>query len=243
MTEKEIEKIYIKPTLKLGYGYYLIQKSLIEAVKDLKSKINGNVLDIGCGVMPYKKFLLESGRIKNYIGVDLEHSEYHNKVKPDLFWNGFTIPLDDNTQDWIIATEFLEHYYDTNHILSEILRVLKPGGKLFFSVPFIYTLHEIPHDHHRFTPFSLKNHFNKSGFSNHQIYPRGGFNYSLLIMMSLWAKNAGSSGLIRYLVKFFMFCFHKQLIKKDQKYATYELDYTSFENGTMPSGLWGYATK
>ena len=39
MTQAQIDKIYIKPTLKLGYGYYLIQKSLIEAVTNLKSKI------------------------------------------------------------------------------------------------------------------------------------------------------------------------------------------------------------
>lgn len=243
MTDEQIEKIYLKPTLKLGYGYYLIQKSLIEAVDDLKSKIKGNVLDIGCGVMPYRKYLLETNRINSYIGIDLAYSEYHNKVKPDLYWDGITIPLPDNSQDWVIATEFLEHYFDTDHILKEMFRVLKPGGKIFFSVPFIYTLHEVPHDHHRFTPFSLAKHFEKCGYTEHQVYPRGGFNYSLLIMMSLWAKNAGSSGPIRYLIKFFMFCFHRHLIKKDKKYASYNLIYTGFENATMPSGLWGYATK
>ena len=243
MTEEQIEKIYIKPSLKLGYGYYLIQKSLIEAVSNLKSKINGNVLDIGCGVMPYKKYLLKANTITNYIGIDLEYSEYHNKVRPDIFWDGVTIPLPDNSQDWIIATEFLEHYFDTEHILQEMKRVLKPGGGIFFSVPFIYTLHEIPHDHHRFTPFTLSKHFEKCGFTKNEIYPRGGFNYSLIIMMSLWAKNAGSKGLIRLIVKFFMFCFHKQLIKNDHQYSSYNLNYQSFQNATMPSGLWGYAYK
>lgn len=243
MTAEQIEKIYIKPTLKLGYGYYLIQKSLIEAVTNLKSKIKGNVLDLGCGVMPYKNYLLEAKTISNYIGIDLEHSEYHNKIKPDLFWDGITIPLANNSQDWIIATEFLEHYFDTEHILLEMKRVLKPGGCIFFSVPFIYTLHEIPHDHHRFTPFTLSKHFEKCGFVKNEIYPRGGFNYSLLIMMSLWAKNAGSKGLIRLLIKFFMLCFHKQLIKNDYQYSSYNLNYQSFQNATMPSGLWGYVYK
>ncbi len=243
MTQKEIEKIYIKPTLKLGYGYYLIQLSLIEAVKDLKSKIKGNVLDLGCGVMPYRSFLEETGKIDNYIGMDLENSDYHNKVKPDMFWNGFHIPLENNSQDWIIATEFLEHYFDTEHILQEMKRVLKPGGSIFYSVPFIYSLHEVPHDHHRFTPFSFKKHFEKVGFTDYQINPRGGFNFSLIIMMSLWAKQAGSKGIIRLLVKFFLFCFHKNLIRNDKKFSTYTKDYIKFENHTMPSGLWGYAIK
>ena len=243
MTQAQIDKIYIKPTLKLGYGYYLIQKSLIEAVTNLKSKIKGNVLDVGCGVMPYKKFLLDAGTINNYTGMDLEYSEYHNKVKPDLFWDGHTIPANDNTYDWVIATEFLEHYFDTQHILKEINRVLKPGGSLFFSVPFIYTLHEAPHDHHRFTPFNLSNHFKKTGYSNSEVKPRGGFNYSLLIMMSLWTKQAGSSGFIRLLVKFFMFCFHRTLEKNDHQYSTYNKNHDDFQNHTMPSGLWGYAHK
>ncbi|MBH2004071.1 MAG: class I SAM-dependent methyltransferase [Sphingobacteriia bacterium] len=243
MTQEQIHKIYIKPTLKLGYGYYLIQQSLIEAVTDLRSKISGNVLDLGCGVMPYKVFLQESGRITQYTGVDLEYSEYHNKVKPDLFWDGYTIPLPDNSQDWIVATEFLEHYFDTDHILKEIHRVLKPGGSIFFSVPFIYSLHEVPHDHHRFTPYALTRYFENAGFSSSEIFPRGGFNYSLLVMMSLWAKQAGSKGFIRLVVKFFMLCFHRTLIKNDHKYATYNKGYTDFQNHTMPSGLWGYAHK
>jgi SAM-dependent methyltransferase len=243
MTKEQIEKVYIKPTLKLGYGYYLIQLSLIEAVQDLKKKIAGRVLDLGCGVMPYRDFLIESGNIEKYIGMDLEHSEYHNKVVPDMYWDGYSIPLDDNSIDWIIVTEFLEHYYDTNAILKEMHRVLKPGGSIFFSVPFIYSLHEVPHDHHRFTPYALGKHFADTGFSSHSIFPRGGFNYSLIIMMSLWAKQAGSKGLIRLMVKFFLFCFHKHLIRNDKKFSTYKKGFTSFENHTMPSGLWGYVTK
>ncbi len=243
MTQEQINKIYIKPTLKLGYGYYLIQRSLIEAVQDLKTKISGNVLDLGCGVMPYRAFLKENDRIDQYIGMDLQHSEYHNKVVPDMFWDGYSIPLADNSQDWIIVTEFLEHYYDTASILKEMRRVLKPGGSLFFSIPFIYSLHEVPHDHHRFTPFSLSKHFADAGYASHDIYPRGGFNYSLVIMMSLWAKQAGSKGFIRLVVKFFLFCFHRTLIRNDKKYTTYNKGYTKFENHTMPSGLWGYAKK
>ncbi|MFN3665809.1 MAG: methyltransferase domain-containing protein [Sediminibacterium sp.] len=243
MDKKQIEKVYIKPTLKLGYGYYLIQRSLIEAVRDLKGKIGGKVLDLGCGVMPYRDFLMESGKIEQYTGMDLQYSNYHNKVVPDMYWDGYTIPLEDASIDWIIVTEFLEHYYDTDAILKEMHRVLKPGGSIFFSVPFIYSLHEVPHDHHRFTPYALTNHFTNTGFSSHSIYPRGGFNYSLIIMMSLWAKQAGSKGFIRLVVKFFLFCFHKHLIRNDKKYATYNKGYTSFENHTMPSGLWGYATK
>jgi hypothetical protein len=41
-----------------------------------------------------------------YIGVDLEQSEYHNEVRPDLYWDGITIPMDDESVDFVLATEF-----------------------------------------------------------------------------------------------------------------------------------------
>jgi ubiquinone/menaquinone biosynthesis C-methylase UbiE len=48
--------------------------------------------------------------------------------------------MDDESVDFVLATEFLEHYFDTEKILVEIKRVLKPGGVLF-SVPNVL-LHE-----------------------------------------------------------------------------------------------------
>ena len=110
---------------KIPSSYFIIRKTLLGAVSELKPKLKGNVLDLGCGIMPYKEFL-NSSAIDNYIGVDLyEPTSYQNLVKPDLFWDGVTIPIEDSSCDFVIVTEFLEHYYDTNHILLEIKRVLK----------------------------------------------------------------------------------------------------------------------
>ena len=100
-------------------SFYVIRKSLLEAVNELKPIIKGRVLDLACGVMPYKQFLMNDS-IAEYIGIDLEPSEYHNEVKPDLYWDGDHIPLNDSSVDFVLATEFLEHYFDTAKILLEI---------------------------------------------------------------------------------------------------------------------------
>ena len=124
----------------LPISSYLVRKSLLAAITELKPILKGKVLDLACGVMPYKEFLM-SDRIENYIGIDLEGSAYHHDVKPDFYWNGTEIPMEDSSVDFVLATEFLEHYFDTAAVLKEINRVLKPGGIFFFTVPNIWPLH------------------------------------------------------------------------------------------------------
>jgi len=243
MPTDEIQKLFINPTAKIGYGLFAIRKSLLRAVTDLKEKISGDVTDLGCGIMPYKEFLTSNGNIKNYTGIDLKNSDYHNRVIPGLYWDGITIPLPDNSQDWVIVTEFLEHYFDTQHILNEINRVLKPGGSIFFTFPCVFMLHEVPYDYHRFTPFAIEKHLTESAFNDIKIYSLGGFNYSLVIMMSIWNKRSGERGLPRLFSKFFLFLFHKKLLQKCDTSLPDKQTSSDFKNLNMPSGLWGYAQK
>ena len=64
---------------KLPLSFYLIRKSLLEAVKEVKPLLHGDVLDLACGIMPYRNFLMND-KINKYIGVDLEPTEYHNSL-------------------------------------------------------------------------------------------------------------------------------------------------------------------
>jgi len=43
-------------------------------------------------------------------------------------------------------------------------RVLRPGGKLLLNVPFLYRIHEAPHDYYRYTEFALRRFAEQSGF-------------------------------------------------------------------------------
>lgn len=218
---------------KLPISFYLIRKSLLEAVKEIKPLLQGNVLDLACGIMPYKNFLMND-KIIRYIGIDLEPTEYHNIVKPDYYWDGKKIPLDDASVDFVLATEFLEHYFDTSLILNEINRVLKPGGIFFFTVPSIWPLHEVPYDYHRFTPFALAEHLKNTGFISWDIKPLGGFNYHSAISLALRFEKISSTK--RKFVKPFFNIVVNLLIKNDNKKI-------AFENGQLYSGLYGFVTK
>jgi hypothetical protein len=53
--------------------------------------------------------------------------------------------------------------------------VLRPGGRLIFTVPFSYRIHSKPHDFHRFTKYALEHYAKEAGLSIDLLAPRGGF--------------------------------------------------------------------
>ena len=56
------------------------------------------------------------------------------------------MPLENNQYDSAILLEVLEHCEHPELVIKEALRVLKPGGKLLFSVPFVWFYHDVPHE-------------------------------------------------------------------------------------------------
>jgi predicted SAM-dependent methyltransferase len=55
----------------------------------------------------------------------------------------------------ILCTEMLEHVHYPFKVITQCMRVLKPGGVIFVSAPFLYPEHSA-HDLWRFTPQGMK---------------------------------------------------------------------------------------
>jgi SAM-dependent methyltransferase len=141
--------------------FYLTRKELLNFISKNASEIKGNVLDIGCGEKPYEKLF----NATSYMGIDIESTkEYHASSKVDVFYNGLDLPFESNTFDTIVCFEVLEHVFEPERIVKEMFRVLKPGGKIMLTTPFIWNEHEIPYDFGRYTYFGLNHLFAKNGF-------------------------------------------------------------------------------
>jgi len=121
--------------------------------EDVLSHIRGRVVDLGCGIAPYKKDILKVA--EEYIGVDWDKSA-HDQNHVDIFSDlSETIPIKSKYVDTVVAFQVLEHIPEPDLFLSECCRILKPGGRIVLTVPFMWHIHEAPHDYFRFTRYGL----------------------------------------------------------------------------------------
>lgn len=216
---------------------YSHRTSIFKALHEANSLFSGNLLDVGCGQMPYKDYLISiNPNIENYIGLDLEASSIHNTSRANLHWDGNVMPLGRNEIDSVIATEVLEHCPEPWAVLSEINRVLKPGGSFFFTVPFLWPFHEVPYDEFRYTPFALERLLKQAGFKEIQIKPLGGWNASLAQMLGLWLKRSPYPAVRKKYLVHLLLPVIKYLLKTDIKPVEYK-------ESTMVTGLYGISTK
>jgi SAM-dependent methyltransferase len=233
--EKQFLSIPLKPQ---NMTYYSVRTSIRDRVRAETRSFYGAVLDVGCGMMPYRSTILSVDAVTEYVGVDLENSLYSESVKPDLVWDGKTLPVKDNRFDCIMATEILEHLSSPDQFLREIYRVLKPNGIFFATVPFIWNLHELPHDEFRYTPISLERLLTAAGFSEVTIKPLGGWNMAMAQMTGLWLGFAPMNRLVRVLLKLVFFPFYVCLVKTDRL-----VDRFNGTDGSMFNGLSATATR
>jgi len=173
MRHENIERI---SSIKINKSnnYFLIYYYLIRDIENaLKSNATGRLLDIGCGNKPYSIFLNEN---IEHIGCDITQSS-ENKV--DIICTATSILAENNSFDTVLCTQVLEHVEETDKMLSECFRVLKPGGKIILTCPMYWPLHEEPYDFFRFTKYGIKHIFEKAGFGDLNIKENGG-KYSVL---------------------------------------------------------------
>lgn len=157
--------------LSLLFSNYLYMGKRLEFEKAKKfcPLLNGDILDIGCGNKPYKKFLNKNCR---YFG--MEYQEYAYKP-PDVFGEALKLPFKDMVFDAVLFNEVIEHIPDPNKGLEEIYRVLKKDGKLFITAPMYWRLHYSPNDYFRFTKYGLAYILENNNFSICKIERIGGF--------------------------------------------------------------------
>jgi len=217
---------------------YVVRTSILQAVNWLLPQVEGKLLDVGCGQMPYRQYILDNSKIAEYVGVDIQSEfGYHEKVKPDHFWDGNTLPFPNDSYETIFCTEVLEHVPDTLAFLKEVYRVLKPNGIFFFTTPFLWPLHDVPYDEFRLTPFSMKRFFELTGFISCKMRALGGWHVSMAQMLGLWVNRSMLADkkrkLLRPVVKIVM----KKLIAADKT-----INKKLYDN-TMISGIYGIGKK
>ncbi|MBI5962974.1 MAG: class I SAM-dependent methyltransferase [Chloroflexi bacterium] len=112
------------------------QRRLDMIVRAAKERLNGLVLENGCGVGMYVEKLTSFGGRVIGLEYDLERA-VEARVKSDEIINaaGEFIPLPSLTFDLILSHEVIEHVQDDRAAICEMIRLLKVGGRAVIFCP------------------------------------------------------------------------------------------------------------
>ena len=114
------------------------EENLERILKFCSDKIQGRVLDVGCGDGFFTAKILQRFNLKNVYGLDISSKAVdlarlkHPEIK---FQQGALnhIPEETNSIDSVTMIEVIEHLVDIEGTLKELFRVMKPGGILLIA--------------------------------------------------------------------------------------------------------------
>lgn len=151
--------------------FFFISKSLFSGKtlvrtllehKLLQETLSGEVIDLGSGgTDKYTKFIPRE-KDTNVVFFD-------QKIGQETDFESDSLPLPENKYDMVLFLNVLEHIFNHEHILKEILRVKKQEGRVIGFVPFLKWYHADPHDYFRYTYEALELLLEKTGYSSYSV--------------------------------------------------------------------------
>ena len=162
---KPLKKTIVHPQ----WFSYKGEEILIEWLR--KIPMNSIVVDVGCADRWAERHLTDTCR---YIGLDyLETAATRYNSNVDIYATAMALPFSENSVDVVILFDVLEHFNKCETAISEVVRVLKPGGLVLVQIPFLYPLHDSPYDYQRMTSFGLIDLIERNGLSMDEFDYRG----------------------------------------------------------------------
>jgi SAM-dependent methyltransferase len=143
------------------------------AIRDFAAQLptGAAVLDAGAGEAPYRPLFEHC----EYLTQDWSETVHPGGRVADVVADLQSLPLPADRFDAVVLTEVLEHIRRPEAALAELARVLRPGGQLLVTVPFVCELHEEPYDFYRYTPYALRAMLEDAGFTAISVDPSAGW--------------------------------------------------------------------
>lgn len=148
------------------HPHFIIKYYLLRDLTSLSQtkRFSGKALDIGCGEKPYQTLF---PHLTSYLGIDFKQYSKNtilHSAPPDFFFSesykeNFVLPFHNGTFDHIFSFQVAEHHPSPEKHIDEMVRITKKNGTILLSVPFIWALHEEPHDYFRYTEHALRTLF------------------------------------------------------------------------------------
>lgn len=142
--------------------------------RELGGRTDATILDVGCGAGGMLEPLARYGDVT---GVDMQQELVdfcHERGFPNVvLGDAYDLPAADGTVDLLTLFDTIEHVPDDARVLTEVHRVLKPGGIVFISVPayqFLYANNDrVAHHERRYTGPRLRARLTAAGLQPIQV--------------------------------------------------------------------------
>jgi SAM-dependent methyltransferase len=135
MTSRDLNKAALRgePSYVWRAGQQRRLEMIVRAAGD---RLKGCILENGCGVGMYVEHLVPFGGKVIGLEYDFERAAEARTNSPHIInAAGETLPLPSSTFDLILSHEVLEHVQDDRAAVCEMVRALKPGGRVVLFVP------------------------------------------------------------------------------------------------------------
>jgi len=163
-----VRLVFFNPVM--NYAVWSLRRYIRRVSKMVEP--NKNIVDIGAGECQYKPFFSHT----KYVSTDwcgtTDHHKYSSGI--DYICPAENLPFENQSYDYVLCTQVLEHVRRPEVVIQEISRILKNEGLLFLTVPQSWEEHEQPFDYYRFTQFALKALAEDNQFEVVEIKPQGG---------------------------------------------------------------------
>lgn len=143
----------------------------INLMNNVGKAVHGTLIDVGCANQRLKSYIPEGCK---YIALDYYKtaSSFYETV-PDIYGNAQSLPFLNDCADTLALIEVIEHLPAPEIAFAEAYRVLKSGGELIVTVPFLYPIHDAPYDYQRWTRFGLEEIASNNNFNIVEQHYRG----------------------------------------------------------------------
>ena len=161
-------------------------------------------------------------------------------VKPDVLADIRDTGLDEAAADCVVLAETLQHVPAPERCIAEAHRILKPGGVVIGSIPFLYPVHRDPTDLIRLGPDGLAELL--SEFSGVKIYAMGSFFGVLGLMLERKISSVRTPSILAAigfakLIKVSLMITAKILTSLDRNAIALNNESTQFTTGYFFTGI------
>ena len=141
-----------------------------------------DVIDFGCGAMPYAPLFAARGA--RYRGADLDGGEIAIGADGRL-------DAPSGSADLLVSFQVLEHIRDLDLYLGEARRVLRDDGRMILSTHGNWLFHPHPEDHRRWTAMGLRAEIEARGFDMLECTPLvGPLGWTTMLRLTCFATAA-----------------------------------------------------